>query len=195
MCKVHGRHCALCTPQSWLAPIPGRPMPRETRQMGAREEHRHAAATRFEMPGPVIRVLVAEDVRVVRETLVALLSLEDDINVVAALASGDRIVPAAVEYRPHVAVLDIDLPGLDGLSAAAELATRLPGCRALILTDLGTQENLRRALETGVPGFLLKDGPAEQLIEAVRAVAHGDRIMDPRLAHLASGPGPDLPAG
>jgi two-component system response regulator DesR len=171
-------------------------MPGETGQMGPREEeHRNAAATRSDIPGPVIRVLVAEDVRVVRETLVALLSLEDDINVVAALASGDRVVPAAVKHRPDVAVLDIDLPGLDGLSAAAELAARLPGCRALILTGLGTPENFCRALETGVAGFLLKDGPAEQLIEAVRAVAHGDRVVDPRLAHLASGPGPDLPAG
>jgi two-component system, NarL family, response regulator DesR len=147
------------------------------------------------MPGPVIRVLVAEDVRVVRETLVALLSLEDDIDVVAALAAGDRIVPAAEEHHPNVAVLDIDLPGLDGLSAAAELARRLPSCRALILTGLGTRENLRRALETGVPGFLLKEGPPEQLIEALRAVARGDQIIDPRLAHLAPGPGPDLPPG
>jgi two-component system, NarL family, response regulator DesR len=108
----------------------------------------------------MIRVLVAEDVRAVRDTLVALLFLEDDIDVVAALAAGDRIVPAALEHRPDVALLDIDLPGADGLTAAAELAERLPGCRALILTGLGTPENLRRALTAGVPGFLLKDGPA-----------------------------------
>jgi two-component system, NarL family, response regulator DesR len=145
------------------------------------------------VPGAVIRVLVAEDVRVVRETLVALLSLEEDIEVVASLAVGDRIVPAALQHHPDVAVLDIDLPGLDGLSAAAELAACLPTCRALILTGLGTPENLRRALETRVPGFLLKDGPAEQLIEAVRTVARGDQIIDPRLARLAHGPRPDLP--
>jgi two-component system response regulator DesR len=134
-------------------------------------------------------------VQVVRETLVALLSLEDDIEVVASLASGDQIVPAALRHRPDVALLDIDLPGADGLTAAAELAARLPACRTLILTGLGTPENLRRALEAGVPGFLLKDGPADELIEAVRAVARGDRIVDPQLAHLADGPGPDPPAG
>jgi two-component system, NarL family, response regulator DesR len=147
------------------------------------------------MPGAVIRVLVAEDVRVVRETLVALLSLEEDIEVVASLAAGDRIVPAAMEHHPDVAVLDIDLPGADGLTAAADLAACLPACRALILTGLGTPENLRRAAETGVAGFLLKDGPAGQLIAAVRVVARGDRIIDPQLAHLACGPGPDPPAG
>lgn len=114
---------------------------------------------------------------------------------VAALASGDRIVPAALRHHPDVAVLDIDLPGVDGLSAAAELAHRLPSCRVLIVTGLGTPENLGRALETGVPGFLLKEGPAEQLIEALRAVARGGQIIGPRLARLAPGPGPDLPAG
>jgi two-component system, NarL family, response regulator DesR len=146
------------------------------------------------MPGAVIRVLIAEDVRVVRETLVALLSLEEDIDVVASLASGDRIVAAAVRHCPDVALLDIDLPGLDGLSAAAELAARLPACRVLILTGLGTPENLHRAVETGVPGFLLKDGPADQLIQAVRAVARGDRVIDRQLAHLTREPGPDPPA-
>src|SRR5258708_26080885 len=94
------------------------------------EENRIAAAGRSGMPGAVIRVLVAEDVRVVRETLVALLSLEEDIDVVAALAAGDRIVPAALQHHPDVALLDIDLPGVDGLTAASQLARRRPGCRA-----------------------------------------------------------------
>jgi two-component system response regulator DesR len=99
----------------------------------------------------VIRVLVAEDVRILRDTLVAVLALETDIEVVAELASGDRIVPTAVEQRPNVAVLDIDLPGLDGLSAAAELHERLPECRVLILTGLGRPGHLRRgAGRTGV---------------------------------------------
>lgn len=146
------------------------------------------------MPDAVIRVLIAEDVRVVRETLVALLALEDDIEVVAAVAAGDRIVPAAMEYHPDVAVLDIDLPGADGLTAAAELATRLPGCRALILTGLGTPENLRRALAAGVPGFLLKDGPAGELIAAVRTVAGGGRVIDPRLGQVAGSSRADPPA-
>jgi two-component system response regulator DesR len=146
------------------------------------------------MPGAVIRVLVAEDVRVVRETLVALLALEDDVEVVAAVAAGDRIVPAALEHHPDVALLDIDLPGADGLTAAAELATRLPGCRALILTGLGTPENLRRALAAGVPGFWLKDGPAGELIDAVRTVAAGGRVIDPRLGQVADGSRADPPA-
>jgi two-component system response regulator DesR len=126
----------------------------------------------------VTRVLVAEDVQVVRETLVALLSLEDDLVVVAALASGDLVVPAALEHRPDVALLDIDLPGLDGLSAAAELAGQLPDCRALILTGLGTLDHLRRALAAGALGFLHKDVPANDLINAIRAVARGERIID-----------------
>jgi two-component system response regulator DesR len=131
---------------------------------------------------PAIRVLVAEDVRVLRDALVALLSLEEDIDVVAALASGDRIVPAALEHRPDVALLDIDLPDVDGLAAAGELAERAPKCRALILTGMATPDNFRRAIAAGVFGFLLKDGPAEALISAIRAVARGERIMGLRLA-------------
>lgn len=145
------------------------------------------------MPDAVIRVLVAEDVRVVRETLVALLALEDDVEVVAAVAAGDHILPAALEQHPDVALLDIDLPGVDGLTAAAELAARLPGCRALILTGLGTPENLRRALAAGVPGFWLKDGPAGELIDAVRTVAAGGRVIDPRLGQVADGSRADPP--
>jgi two-component system response regulator DesR len=146
------------------------------------------------MCGVVIRVLVAEDVRVVRETLVALLSLEDDVEVVAALATGDHLVSAALEAHPDVALLDIDLPGVDGLTAAAGLGSRLPGCRVLILTGLGTPENLRRALAAGVPGFWLKDGPAEELIDAMRTVAAGGRVIDPRLGQVADGSRADPPA-
>jgi two-component system response regulator DesR len=146
------------------------------------------------MPGAVIRVLVAEDERVVRDTLVALLSLEDDIDVVAAVASGDRIVPAALRHRPDVALLDIDLPVADGLTAAAELARRLPGCGTLILTGFGTADNLRRARAAGVSGFLLKDDPAEELIGAVRAVANGGRVSGPPLGYPAGTPSEDPPA-
>jgi DNA-binding NarL/FixJ family response regulator len=123
------------------------------------------------------RVLVAEDVEIVRDTLVALLVLEDDLEVVAELASGDRIVPAALEHHPDVALLDVDLPGLDGLTAAAELRERLPACRVLILTGLATPDSRRRALAAGVSGFLVKDGPAEDLIDAVRRVARGERLF------------------
>jgi two-component system response regulator DesR len=130
----------------------------------------------------VIRVLIAEDARVVRETLVALLSLEDDIEVAATLAAGDQIVAAALEHRPDVALLDIGLPGVDGITAAAELSGRLPGCRVLILTGLDAPGNLTAALAAGVSGYLLKDGPAEGLIRAIRAVADGERVIDARLA-------------
>jgi two-component system response regulator DesR len=132
-----------------------------------------------------VRVLIAEDVRVLRETLVALLTLEDDIEVVAEVAAGDEIVPAALQHRPDVALLDIDLPVLDGLTAAAELRQRLPTCRTVILTGLSQLDNLRQALAAGAFGFLLKDLPADDLIAAIRAVARGERVIDPRLAPLS----------
>jgi two-component system response regulator DesR len=137
----------------------------------------------------MIRVLVAEDVAVVRDTLTALLGLEPDIEVAAAMAAGDQIVRAALEYRPDVAVLDIGLPEVDGLTAAAELARQLPDCRVLILTGLEAPGNMRAAWRAGVCGFLLKDGPADELISAVRAVAQGGRVVDSRLAAGASGSG------
>ena len=133
----------------------------------------------------MIRVLVAEDMRILRDTLVAVLQLEDDIEVVAALGSGNRIVPAALEHRPDVAVIDIELPGVDGLTAAAELRERLPECRVLILTGLGRPGNLRRALAVQVAGFVVKDGPSHELIGAVRQVASGGRVIDPQLALAA----------
>ena len=127
---------------------------------------------------PAVRLLIAADVRLVRETLVALFSLEEDIDVVGAVASGERIVPAAIEHRPDVALLDIGLPGVDGVSAAADLADHLPECRVLILTGPGTPTMLRRAAAAGVSGFLVKDASAQTLIDAVRAVARGPRPAD-----------------
>ncbi len=138
-------------------------------------------------PPGVIRVLLAEDAAAVRQTLVSLLCLEEDIEVAAALASGDQIVPAALAHHPDVALLDIGLPGTDGITAAAELARRLPGCKVLILTGLESPGNLDAAMRAGVSGFLLKDGPAGELIAAVRAVACGERVIDPRLAGPAAG--------
>ena len=140
---------------------------------------------------PVIRVLIAEDAAVVRDTLVTLLGLEAGIEVAAAVAAGDQVVPAALEHRPDVALLDIGLPGVDGLTAAAELASRLPSCRVLILTGLDAPANLGAALRAGVRGFLLKDEPAGELIGAVRAVARGERVIGSRLAGPAYRPDGD----
>ena len=133
----------------------------------------------------MIRVLVAEDMRILRDTLVAVLRLEADIEVVAQVPDGQAIVPAAVEYRPDLALLDIDLPGVDGLTAAGQLHERLPECRVLILTVLGKPGSLRRALDAHVAGFLVKDAPADELIAAVRRVAAGERVFDPKLAVAA----------
>jgi two-component system, NarL family, response regulator DesR len=133
----------------------------------------------------VIRVLVAEDARQVRETLVALLGLEDDIEVAAAVGAGDQVVSAALRHRPDVALLDIGLPGTDGITAAAELTRQLPGCRVLILTGTAAPGAVSAALRAGVSGYLLKDGSAEYLIRAVRAVARGDHVLDGRLAGQA----------
>lgn len=131
----------------------------------------------------MIRVLVAEDARVVRETLVALLGLEDGIEVSAAVASGDLVVPAARAHRPDIALLDIGLPGLNGITAAAQLAAQLPGCKVVILTGLQAPCSLAAALRAGVSGYLLKDIPAGELI----AVARGEHVIDARLAGRVPG--------
>jgi two-component system response regulator DesR len=130
----------------------------------------------------MIRLLIAEDMQILRDTLVALLELEDDLEVVSQLDSGDKIVPAALHHQPDVAVLDIDLPGTDGLTAAAELHRQLPQCRTLILTALGRAGTLRQALAAHVAGFMVKDTPAQELVNAVRRVAAGERVIDPKLA-------------
>ena len=135
--------------------------------------------------GVMIRVLLAEDMRILRDTLVSVLNLEDDIKVVAQVAVGTDIVPAALAERPDLAVLDIDLPGADGLTAAAELHERLPACRVVILTVLGRPGQLRAALDAHVAGFMVKDAPSDQLIDVLRKVAAGERVIDPKLALAA----------
>jgi two-component system response regulator DesR len=130
----------------------------------------------------VIRILLAEDTAILRDTLAAVLDLQDDMEVVAEVGAGDRIVPAAQRHHPDLALLDIDLPGTDGLTAAATLHEQLPGCRVLILTALAVPANLRTALEAHVAGFLAKDTPAAELIHAIRVVAAGGRVIDPTLA-------------
>lgn len=133
----------------------------------------------------LIRVLLAEDMHMVRGALVALLNLEPDIEVVVEVASGDEIVPRAREALPDVAVIDIDLPGKDGLTAASELHRAVPTCRTLILTSLGRPGTLRRALDARVSGFLLKDAPPDKLANAIRQVSVGRRVVDSDLALAA----------
>ncbi|MCO6008246.1 response regulator transcription factor [Actinoallomurus purpureus] len=133
----------------------------------------------------MIKILLAEDVALLRSALVELLSLEDDLQVVAELASGALIVPTALEVRPDVAVLDIDLPEVDGLAAAERLRERLPECRVLILTGLNRPGQLRRALAAQVAGFLPKDVRPAELAGAIRTVASGGRVLDPALTAAA----------
>ena len=133
----------------------------------------------------MIRVLVAEDMHMIRSALVALLSLESDMEVVAELDRGDAIVQTALDTRPDVAVLDIDLPGTDGLTAAEELHRRLPECRTLVLTGLSQPGNLLRALKVHVRGFIVKDAPADTLADGIRRVAAGERVIDPDLVAAA----------
>ncbi|WP_436763317.1 response regulator [Streptosporangium sp. V21-05] len=133
----------------------------------------------------MIRVLLAEDQGMMRSALALLLDLEDDIEVVATVTRGDEVVPVALTARPDVALLDIEMPGSSGLEAAAGLRDGLPGCRVLILTTFGRPGYLRRAMEAGAAGFLVKDGPVEELAMAIRRVLAGEKVIDPALAAAA----------
>jgi two-component system response regulator DesR len=133
----------------------------------------------------MIRVMLAEDMHMVRGALVALLNLEPDIEVVGEVDNGNDILPKARKVQPTVAVIDIDLPGKDGLTAVAELHEAMPDIRTLILTGLSRPGNLRRALSAKVTGFMLKDAPANQLADAIRSVAAGRRVVDSQLAMAA----------
>jgi two-component system, NarL family, response regulator DesR len=139
-----------------------------------------------------IRILLADDQSLVRAALAALLDLQDDFEVVAEVGRGDEVLVAARRERADIALLDIQMPGLDGLAAAAVLHAELPACRVLILTTFGRPGYLRRAMEAGALGFVVKDAPPEQLADAVRRVAAGERVVDPVLAAatLAGGPSP-----
>jgi two-component system response regulator DesR len=133
----------------------------------------------------VIRVLIAEDQAMVRGALASLLALEDDLEVVAEVARGDAVLAAARAQRPDVALLDIEMPGGDGIEAARALATAVPACRAVILTTFGRPGFLRRAMEVGAAGFLVKDAPVAELARAIRAVVAGERVIDRDLAAAA----------
>ncbi|TYB48031.1 response regulator transcription factor [Actinomadura chibensis] len=133
----------------------------------------------------MIKVLLADDHHVVRSALAGLLGLEPDLTVVAEVDRGDQVLAAARSARPDVAVLDVDMPGLDGLAAAAALRADLPEVATLVLTGHGKPGHLRRALTAGVRGFLLKTAPPEELAAGIRAVAAGERVLDPKLALTA----------
>ncbi|MEU8322971.1 response regulator transcription factor [Nonomuraea sp. NPDC048881] len=133
----------------------------------------------------MIRVLLAEDMHMIRAALTALLRLEPDIEVVAEVVRGDEIVPVALDVRPDVAVVDIDLPVTDGITAAAELRERLPSCRILVLTAMGQPGHLRRALAAGIEAFLVKDAPGDRLAEAIRRTAAGLRVLESELVSSA----------
>jgi two-component system response regulator DesR len=142
-----------------------------------------------------IRVLLAEDQAMIREALAALLSFEDDIEVVAQVGRGDEVAAAAGVARPDVALLDIEMPGMDGLAAAAELRRISPDTKIVILTTFSRPGYLRRAMESGVSGFIVKDSPADKLAQTIRQVRAGQKVIDPDLAAaaLSGGPSPLTP--
>jgi two-component system response regulator DesR len=137
-------------------------------------------------------LLLADDQELVRDALRALLELQEDFEVVASVGRGDQVADAALRGNPDVALLDVEMPGLDGLAAAAVLAAEVPGCRVIILTTFGRAGYLRRAMEAGAVGFVVKDAPADALADAIRRVARGERVIDPALAAatLAAGDSP-----
>ena len=139
-----------------------------------------------------IRLLLADDQELVRSALRTLLELQEDFEVVASVGRGDEVADAAREHRPDVALLDIEMPGLDGLAAAAVLSAEVPSCRVVMVTTFGRAGYLRRAMEAGAVGFVVKDAPAEVLADAVRRVMTGERVIDPTLAAstLAGGDSP-----
>lgn len=135
----------------------------------------------------MIRVLIAEDQGMMRDALALLLGMEADIEVVATVDSGDRVLAAALEARPDVALLDIEMPGQSGLDVAAELRAKLAACKVLILTTFARPGYLRRAMEAGARGFLAKDGPVEELADAIREVIAGKQVIDLTLAAADGG--------
>ncbi|MFI6477725.1 DNA-binding response regulator [Nonomuraea sp. NPDC050663] len=133
----------------------------------------------------MIKVLLAEDMHMIRAALTALLRLENDIHVIAEVTRGDEIVPRALETEPDVAIVDIDLPVVDGITAAAELRVRRPQTRILVLTAMGQPGQVRRALSHGIEAFLVKDAPGDRLADAIRRTAAGLRVLDPELVAAA----------
>ena len=174
------------------APGRARLLPRRDGADGSRGFRRRGRYRNHVTP---IRVLIAEDQEMIREALAALLSFEDDIEVVAQVGRGDEVTPAALASKPDVALLDIEMPGMDGLTAAAALSQASPGTKIVILTTFGRPGYLRRAMEAGASGFVVKDSPADRLARTIRQVLSGQRVIDPELAAaaLAEGASPLTP--
>jgi len=147
------------------------------------------------MTEAVIRLLIAEDMHIVRSALVALLETEDDLEVVAAVERGDQVMDALVRTQPDVAVLDLEMPGGDGVSVAKRLKAESPATKVIILTALGRPAAVRNALAAGVNGFVLKNAPVDDLVDGIRRVAAGGRVLHPELAAAAvqSGDSPLTP--
>jgi len=129
----------------------------------------------------MIRVMLADDQPMMRAALAQLLGMEDDIEVVAQASAGDHALAAALDTRPDIALLDIEMPGRSGLDVAADLHTQLPACKVVILTTFGRPGYLQRAMAAGASGFLVKDGPVEELADAIRKIMAGQQVIDPTL--------------
>jgi len=143
----------------------------------------------------VIRVLLADDEQLIRTALATLVGLEDDVEVVGQAASGPEAVAVARSVQPDVAVLDLQMPGMDGIEVAAALREQVPGCGVVIVTGHGRPGHLKRALATGVRGFLPKTTSAAVLASVIRTVDAGGRHVDPELAAdaIAAGDSPLTP--
>ena len=143
----------------------------------------------------MIRVLLAEDQGMMRSALVLLLGMEADIEVVAQVGNGLEVLPAVLSAKPDVAVLDIEMPGQSGLEVAETLRDQAPGCKVMVVTTFDRPGYLRRALDAGVRGFLVKDGSVEDLARAIRRVLAGEQVVDPHraMAALSVGPNPLTP--
>jgi two-component system response regulator DesR len=139
----------------------------------------------------VIRVMLAEDQAMIRGALASLLGLEEDIEVVAEAANGEEAIAAALRVRPDVALLDIEMPGKNGITAAGEIRRSVPECKVMILTTFGRPGFLRQAMEAGASAFMVKDSPARELASAIRRVRAGERVIDPGLAAAALSAGPN----
>lgn len=139
--------------------------------------------------------MLAEDQGMIRGALASLLGLEPDIEVVGEAADGAQALAVALDVRPDVALLDIEMPGTDGLTACATITERVPGCRVMILTTFGRPGYLRTAMEAGAVAFLVKDSPARELAAAIRRVHAGERVIDPGLAAAALSAGPNPLSG